>query len=279
MHCQLLRREFLRYAVGPACAAVLLPGNPMGKDKKIVLLAGKKSHRAGEHEYEKGLRLFKYCLETSPNVKGVVIELHTNGWPREAKTLDDADTIVLFSDGNGRAKHPFMVGDRMKVIERQMKRGCGLVLIHWSLCLPSELGRRTFLQWVGGFEDYQNPPRAKGQPVLIEDWSRQAEHPICRGLKPFKIPKDEYYWGGRYLSDQPGFVPILPFPGDRNTPLWAWAWQRPDGGRGFGFTGGHSHSCWSIEPLRKAMLNAILWTAKMEVPKEGVISTVPDHLK
>ncbi|MBM3335098.1 VCBS repeat-containing protein, partial [Candidatus Sumerlaeota bacterium] len=240
----------------------------------MVLLAGKKSHRAGEHDYDKAMRLFKHCLDTAPNVKGVVTEAHTNGWPENPKTLQDADTIVLFSDGNGRAQHPFMVGDRMAVIEKLMKRGCGLVVIHWSLSMPTELGNETLVRWIGGFDDYQKPPRGKGEPVRVEGWSKQAAHPICRGLKPFEMPKSEYFSNVRVQSDQPGFVPILPFPGKADSPLWAWAWQREDGGRGFGFSGGHGHSDWNTEGLRMAMLNAILWTAKMEVPAEGVISTV-----
>jgi len=45
----------------------------------------------------------------------------------------------------------------------------------------------------------------------------------------------------------------------------AWACERPDGGRGFGFTGGHYHRNWGNDDFRKLVLNAILWTAKVEV--------------
>jgi type 1 glutamine amidotransferase len=54
----------------------------------------------------------------------------------------------------------------------------------------------------------------------------------------------------------------------------AWAVERADGGRGFGFTGGHFHAGWGNNDQRKLMLNAILWSAKGEVPAEGVASTV-----
>ena len=60
----------------------------------------------------------------------------------------------------------------------------------------------------------------------------------------------------------------------------AWARQRPDGGRGFGFTGGHFHKNWGEDNFRKLVLNAILWTAKIEVPADGVQSKVtPDELE
>jgi hypothetical protein len=54
----------------------------------------------------------------------------------------------------------------------------------------------------------------------------------------------------------------------------AWACERADGGRGFGFTGAHFHRNWGDENFRKLVLNAILWTAKAEVPRQGVRSSV-----
>ena len=54
----------------------------------------------------------------------------------------------------------------------------------------------------------------------------------------------------------------------------AWAVERADGGRGFGFTGGHYHKNWGDDNFRKVVLNAILWVAKVEVPANGVNSTV-----
>ena len=44
----------------------------------------------------------------------------------------------------------------------------------------------------------------------------------------------------------------------------------PDGGRGFGFTGGHFHDNWGNDQFRKVILNAFLWLAKAEVPEKGV---------
>ena len=53
-----------------------------------------------------------------------------------------------------------------------------------------------------------------------------------------------------------------------------WCIERQDGGRGFGFTGGHFHKNWGDENFRKVFLNALLWVAKAEVPADGVQSTV-----
>ena len=62
--------------------------------------------------------------------------------------------------------------------------------------------------------------------------------------------------------------------------IMMWAYERPDGGRGFGFTGGHTHANWGDPNQRKVFLNALLWLAKAEVAPNGVESTVtPEQLK
>ena len=61
----------------------------------------------------------------------------------------------------------------------------------------------------------------------------------------------------------------------------AWARSRKDAGRGFGFTGGHYHWNWGNRDFRTLVLNAIAWTAHVNVPKGGVPSrdlTVDDLL-
>ena len=50
----------------------------------------------------------------------------------------------------------------------------------------------------------------------------------------------------------------------------AWALERDKGGRSFGFTGGHTHKNWGDPNFRTLVLNAILWTAKGDVPAGGV---------
>jgi hypothetical protein len=54
----------------------------------------------------------------------------------------------------------------------------------------------------------------------------------------------------------------------------SWVYERPDGGRGFGFTGAHFHRNWGDANFRRIVLNALLWVAKAEVPAGGVESTV-----
>ena len=53
-----------------------------------------------------------------------------------------------------------------------------------------------------------------------------------------------------------------------------WAVERADGGRGFGFTGGHFHDNWGNDDFRKIVLNGMVWLTKAEVPLEGIESKV-----
>ena len=102
------------------------------------------------------------------------------------------------------------------------------------------------------------------------------DHPIWRGCEPFTT-KTEYYWRMRFREHDPRLTPILTFdPKGGLETVVAWAVEREDGGRGFGFTEGHFHSNWKIESFRRMVLNAIAWTAKAEVPEGGVQSTLPE---
>src|SRR5258708_29319981 len=149
--------------------AVLITALPAPADqppaRKVVLIAGDldATHPRGTHEYEYSARLLKHCLETAANLKGVRAEVHLHGWPRDEATLDSADSIVLISNGSDRREqdHPFLVGERLQVIGKQMKRGCGLVTIHWSTFVPNAPAGDKILDWVGGHFDYQSgpPPR------------------------------------------------------------------------------------------------------------------------
>ena len=50
----------------------------------------------------------------------------------------------------------------------------------------------------------------------------------------------------------------------------AWAFQRPNGGRSFGFTGGHYHWNWGRPEILRLVSNAIVWTAHGAIPEGGL---------
>ena len=148
-----------------------------------------------------------------------------------------------------------------------------------------------FLDWTGGlFErDWSVNPHFNAEFTSLPD------HPITRGVKPFAI-EDEWYYNMRFPKDMSGVTPILaaiPPDATRKRPFGrysgnahvrarlgkpeylAWVRVRPDGGRGFGFTGGHWQANWADDNFRKVVLNGIIWTAKLDIPADGVPSKRP----
>jgi type 1 glutamine amidotransferase len=260
-------------------------------DKKIVFIAGKASHAPGDHEHRAGCLLLQACLPKTPGLTSVV---YSNGWPDRTDALTGADTVVIYADGGGG--HPLLQSDRLAEFGKLMDRGVGLVLIHYAVEPTREKGQPQFLDWVGGaFEiDWSV------NPVWTADFKSLPAHPITRGVQPFKL-RDEWYFHMRFrdgMRDVTAILNAVPEPSTTNRndgphsgnpavraavkqgvpQTVAWAAERANGGRGFGFTGAHYHRNWENDEFRKTVLNAILWTAKMDVPAGGVASHVTPEL-
>ncbi|HUG37295.1 MAG TPA: ThuA domain-containing protein, partial [Candidatus Limnocylindrales bacterium] len=59
----------------------------------------------------------------------------------------------------------------------------------------------------------------------------------------------------------------------------AWAIERAGGGRSFGFTGGHFFANWRLVDFRRLVLNAIVWSAGVNVPEGGVQSEIEEPIR
>src|ERR1051325_6040279 len=256
-------------------------------DKKIVLIAGSPSHGHLEHEYRAGSLLWQKCLSGVPGVNVVVV---SNDWPKDEKILDGADAVVMFVTGGGG--HPAARGDHLKKLDKLMQKGAGFGTVHYGVEVEKDKGGPEFLRWQGGyFETFWSV-----NPTWEASFTKLPNHPITRGVKPFKI-RDEWYYHMRFVDDMKGVTPILTAVPPENTrgkpgandshggnpevqkhkgepETVMWAYDRPEGGRGFGFTGAHFHKNWGDENFRKVVLNAILWIAKVDVPPNGVECSV-----
>ena len=249
-------------------AILLLASIPMSAAApvKIVLVAGRPSHGPAEHEFNAGIDILAKCLKQTKGVEPVIVR---GGWPGDEKVFEGAKSIVFYLDGG--AGHPFIAGEegaRLATLGKMMDKGVGMALLHYAVEIPKDKGGKELLQWIGGF--YERPyslnpindvPVAQASP----------KHPISRGWKSFS-GKDEWYYKIRFSDGDARVTPILTtmLPKDKpNLENIAWAAQRADGGRGFGFTGAHYHSNWGVRDFRQMVVNAILWTAKVDVPKKG----------
>ena len=281
------RSPLHRCAILSLCFLFLGAALTVAAPRKIVLIAGPiTGHGKSIHEYEKDVILIKQLLDTSPNLKGVVTEAHFQGWPKDPSTLDDADLILFDSDGSNREEtaHPLYVQKRIEILEKQMKRGCGLIQLHWATFNPSRF-HESVTEWVGGYFDYEKGSGKNNWYSAIKTYESPAKlgdaaHPILRGVKPFSL-KEEFYYNIRFRPDDPRVKPIVLTrpPGEQRDHTVGWALERQDGGRGFGFTGGHYFDNWRKPDYRKLLLNAIVWAAGADVPEGGVESIMEKPVK
>jgi hypothetical protein len=265
-----------------------------GADKRIVLIAGRPSHPPGMHEFRAGSLLLQKALAGQTGLK---VDVYTNGWPTrmvDGKPVDDhaaldgADAVLIYADG-GR-NHPAIQGGRMAVIDALAAKGVGLGFAHYGVEVPAGAPGEAMHRWTGGYYE----TNFSVNPMWAPAFASFPTHPVTRGVRPFST-HDEWYFNMRWTPDEAArrrVTPILvakpsddvrdgpyvsprgPYPhiiadsGRDETMMWVT--ERPDGGRSFGFTGGHTHSHWGDPNQRRVVLNALLWIAKIDVPAEGV---------
>ena len=254
--------------------------------RKLILIAGKPSHPPLMHEFRAGSLLLEKCLQGVP---GLTVEVHTNGWVSDEKSFTGADAVVIYADGGGG--HPAVQGNHKEVLAALLKRGVGLGCMHYGVEVVPEQAGALFNDWIGGHyaKDFSC------NPIWEPDYQKFPTHPVTRGVQPFNT-KDEWYFNMKFRDDLAHVTPILvakPSDATRDGPYvypkgpyphiqaakgrdetMMWTFERADGGRAFGFTGGHFHLNWGNDNQRKVVLNALLWLAKVEVPKAGVESKV-----
>jgi hypothetical protein len=285
-------------AVAIAAFALLTPVR--ADDKRIILIAGRPSHPPGMHEFRAGCLLFQKALRSVP---GVTIEVHDMGWPSremdgeptdDNSVFENADAVLIYADG-GKG-HPGIQGDRLALLETLASRGVGLGFAHYGVEVPAGAPGDAMHRWIGG--SYENLYSVN--PMWSPEFKELPDHPVTRGVQPFST-YDEWYFNMRWTPEPAARARLTPIlvatPSDevRKGPYvhprgpydhivadsgraetMMWIYERPDGGRGFGFTGGHTHAHWGDTNQRRVMLNALLWLAKAEVPAGGVVDDITE---
>ncbi|MDF7798942.1 ankyrin repeat domain-containing protein [Pontiellaceae bacterium B1224] len=229
--------------------------------KQILIVAGKASHGSGEHEYPAGADILARMLnESGLNLKATV---HTHSWPKEEQLLDIA-SLVVYCDGN---KDHLMLGHEVSLLKLS-NRGVGIVFLHYALDGTEGLLDETILKIVGGqydSESSENPLWTLKNPVVVK-------HAVTQGVKPFEL-KEEYYYNLRFNEVIPVLLAVPPEEDQAHTLAWVY------GENVFGFTGGHYLSSWVQPDFRKLVLNAIVWSAGLDVPTSGIESADPIVIK
>jgi quercetin dioxygenase-like cupin family protein/type 1 glutamine amidotransferase len=250
--------------------------------RRIVLIGGAKSEGPAQHDYPNGVRVLEAILESSPDlraIEGLVVDAWPDGWPRDRSAFADAATIVWYFDGLER--HPLLDAARRAEFAAVMLRGVGLVALHQSTTVPPGDTTIGLDAWVGGSRDGMFD-RTTEMAELVP-----APHPVANGVGTFTY-HDEFYptirnaatgrvtpvlSGNLHVQFREGRHLVI---GEPVRTTVAWTYERDGGGRAFGFSGAHYLVSLDEPALRRLLLNAIFWTAGIDLPADGVRSGLPD---
>ena len=252
--------------------------------KKIVFIAGNRSHASGEHEFNAGCHLLAKALneQSGLNVEATVVR---SDWPKKHKdVVAAADTIVIYADAvSGHA-------GQWEFLDELAKKGVGMVFMHYAVHPNPDIGKKYYQPWIGGAMETD----WSVNPHWVADLKIMEGHEISNGVPESITCLDEWYYNMRFVPERDQVLDLFTAVPTRDNMykyinLWneygvdgldkpqtlMWGYERPNGGRGVGFTGGHYHHTWALDGVRTAVLNAIVWTAGIAVPADGVKSTTP----
>ncbi len=239
---------------------------------KVVFLAGPDSHLPGAHEHEDGSLLLADSLrQRDPSIETINVY---GGWPADESIFEGADAVVMYCDGG----ESHLIMQHLATFNRLLDEGMGVVAIHYCVEVPKESkAADSMLTAIGGyFETWWSV-----NPIWTADFTSMPVHPVTAGITPFTL-EDEWYFNLRFVDE--GVTPLFSaIPPDstmdrRDGPhsgndavrqqvadglpqVTAWAYERPGGGRGVGYTGGHYHRNWENENTVSLILNAIRWVS------------------
>jgi type 1 glutamine amidotransferase len=229
------------------------------KPTKILFIGKEPDHPYGTHMYMHALGVLAKCAEKAEGVQTKVVQ----GWPEDKEQLKDVKSIVLYCSP---AAEFLLDGPHREEFEKLAKgTQLGLVTIHWASSIKKENLERLGPAWTSylGGTWVSNVGLSYGKSPLEQ---LKPDHPICRGWKEYEI-EDEYY-----LNPTVGeATPLLRVkePKEGKEVVVGWTYQRRGGGRAFATTLGHPYNNFQREPFRRMLVNAILWSAHVEVPKGG----------
>ena len=243
-------------------------------EKRLLLLGqGPDGHPRLTHEYRAGVRVVARCLQSHPDVKLRVVSAD-GSWPEGPDLIRQADAVVLFlSEG---AKWLQQDARRFQAFAQLAQRRGGLVVLHWGMGTRPANYIDRFLQLFGACHGGQD---RKYQVVQRVARIAPPAHPVTSGIKDFDI-RDEFYYRLKRVRSASPPTPLLTVPIDGRREMVAWAWQRPDGGRSFGFSGLHFHENWARVEYRRLVVQGVLWTLQLPIPADGLaVGITPEDLR
>jgi putative heme-binding domain-containing protein len=240
---------------------ILLSGadpKPSTTPLRVVLVAGRKDHGPGEHDYPAWQTVWQRLL----SMAGEKTVSTANDWPSR-DDLKAADVLVFYQQGT-------WTPERAKDIDRFLARGGGLVYIHYAVDGGSDapgFAERIGLAWRGGVSKFRH-----GE--LGIDFS-PGDHPIARNLDRVRF-YDESYWN---LIGDARKIRLLGsgIEDGAAQPLF-WTAEK---GKGRVFVSIPGHFAWTFDDpiFRAILLRGIAWSAGESVDRFNDLVTPGARLR
>ncbi len=263
-------------AVSIACllaSTTAFAADDANETKTVLLLSqSPDGHQATTHEYAAGMRVMEQCLGP---IAGIEVK-HVNAdspWEAGPELIREADCVVMFLSEGARWTHEDP--RRIEAFAQLAARGGGLLTLHWGMGTKEARYVDGYLKLLGGCH---GGPDRKYKVLDADVTMATKNHPVTRGINNFSV-HEEFYYDLKFVAAGNQLKPILQTEIDGAMQTVAWAWQRGDGGRSFGFSGGHFHENWKRVEYRRLMTQAVLWSLDLPLPEDGVnVDIEPEFL-
>lgn len=257
-------------AADPQAARSKAAKPPVQRRRVLLIYQSPDGHPAASHEYLAGLKLLNRLLQRDARLSVRLV----NGdepFAEVSELLDSSDAAVLFLSHGAH----WLNSDpnRLAAFRRFARSGGGLACLHWAMGTRDAANIDPFVSLFGAC--HGGPDRK--YKVVQTTCRADSAHPITQGIEPFES-HDEFYY--RLKRDpQQRLQPLLTARIEGQDEMVAWAWQRPDQGRSFGFSGLHFHRGWKHPEYRKLVTRGVIWTTGLELPDSLSVEIDPEWLK
>jgi hypothetical protein len=222
--------------------------NPPEKTRplRVLLVAGKKDHGIGEHDYPAWLKAWPNLLLAA---EGVRVDTAFE-WPK-TEQLKQADVAVFFQHGDWNDQ-------RAADIDPFFERGGGAVYLHWALD-----GGQNGVEFAKRIGLAKNKSLAFRHGPLELVFNRDNPNPIIRNYDRVKLV-DESYWKLTGPLPPGDVLATSVEEGAPQPQLWTY-----EPGKGRAFVAIPGHYSWTFDdPLfRILVLRGIAWVAREPVDR------------
>ena len=240
------------------------------RPKRLLLLGQKPdSHPKATHEYMRACQIVARLLQDRGNLQVVVVQADSP-WTEGPQLLDGADGVFLFlSQG---AKWINADSERLSAFKRLADRGGGLACLHWAMGTKDAEDIPNFIELFGGCH---GGPDRKYKYGDFRIAPTPVKHEITSGVTPIEV-HDEFYYDLKFPTSKEGQTFLVQARIEEKDFPVAWAWERKNSGRSFGFSGLHFHENWKRIEYRRIVIQGILWTLHESIPATGLALEVTD---